>query len=417
MKILTVNNTADIYGASRCLERVFGCLAEDGHEVHAVLPERGPLAALLEARGIQVHVHPGLSVVDRAQLRTVAGCLRFAFQLPLSVAFLRSLIVRLQIEAVHTNTVVMPSPPLAALLTRRPHVWHVRELLAEFGWLWKPYQRFVLALSSTVVAISTAVRDQFDRKRQGKIRVIYDGLDEAAGEPDPLRVQALRAMFPAAALLVGVVGRIKWHRKGQEVLVRAAAIVRKRYPETRYVVVGTPSPGNEDHETRLRELITANGLDASVTLLGDRDDPVSVFAALDMAVAPPVQPEPFGCVAIEAMAVGRPVVGSRAGGLAEQILDGETGFLFEPGDSEELARHLEILLGDPALRQAMGAAGKARVREHFSLEHTHRAMSEVFLELRRPRLAARPLAEPPAAPRPLASDAELVAFGMKERKG
>ena len=79
MKILSVNNTADLYGASRCMERLLGRFTQDGHEVHAVLPERGRLADLLEARGVRVHTHRCLAILDRAQLRSLSGCLRFFF--------------------------------------------------------------------------------------------------------------------------------------------------------------------------------------------------------------------------------------------------------------------------------------------------------------------------------------------------
>jgi glycosyltransferase involved in cell wall biosynthesis len=385
MKILSINNTADIYGASRCMERVFGRLAQDGHEVHAVLPQAGPLVPMLEARGIRVHLHPGLSIIDRAQIKSIFGLLRFLIGFPLSIFFLVRLIRRMDIDIVHTNTVVMPSPSVAALLTGTPHVWHVRELLHEFGSLWRPYQHCVYRLSSSIIAISACVRDQFAPRFQDKIQVVYDGLDTAAFATDPTRVAALRAQFPPEAQLIGIVGRIKWHRKGQEVLVRAASILHERHPKAHYVFVGSPSPGNEDHETRLRELISTCALDDVVHLLGDTDDPASVFAALDIAVAPPIQPEPFGCIVIESMAVGTPVVGSCAGGIAEQIIPYETGLLFTPGSAEELSRDISLLLNNADLRARMSEAGKRRVKSHFSLEATCGSMARIFDQLLHPQ--------------------------------
>jgi glycosyltransferase involved in cell wall biosynthesis len=378
MKILTVNNTADIYGASRCLERVFGRFAEDGHEVHAVLPEHGPLAELLQAHGIAVHIHQGLSTIDRAQLKTPIGALRFAVMFPVSVIWLAALIVRLHIDVVHSNTVVLPSPALAAALTGRKHVWHVRELLGEFGALWKPFQRYVHGLSAAIVAISKCTQDQFDMKLRDKIQVIYDGIDAADGRVDLERSGAFRARFATAERLVGVVGRIKFHRKGQEVLIRAACMVKERFPSVHYVVIGSASPGNEDHVTWLKALIAECGLQEAATLTGDMTGLPDLFAAMDIAVAPSVQAEPFGCVVMEAMAVGTPVLGSRGGGIAEQIADGETGILFTPGDEKELAAALERLLGDEALRERMGAAGPAHVKARFHLDGTYREMLALF---------------------------------------
>lgn len=378
MRILSVNNTADIYGASRCMERVFSRFAEDGHEVHAVLPEHGPLVALLEARGVHVHLHPSLSIVDRAQLGSLGGCLRFLFQFPGSVLWLAQLMLRLRIDVVHSNTVVIPSPSVAALLTRRRHVWHVRELLGEFGSLWRPYQRLVHRLSDAIIAISRCTRDQFEPALRDKISVIYDGLDEADSIVTPSHRDQLRRLVPAGSTVVGVVGRIKFHRKGQEVLVRAASLLRASHPDVRYLIVGSASPGNEDQVTRLRALIHELGVEDIVVLAGESDDPASVFAALDIAVAPSVQPEPFGCVVMEAMAVGTSVVGSRSGGIAEQIVDGNSGLLFTPGDAESLAGALDQLLSNPELRSAMTANALLRVRTTFSLNGTYQSMVSLF---------------------------------------
>jgi hypothetical protein len=107
MRILSINNTSDVYGASRCMERVFGRFADEGHEVHAVLPNPGPLVDMLEARGVHVHLHPGLSVIERIQFRSVLGCIRFLLLLPFSALWLAALIVRLRVDVVHTNTVVL----------------------------------------------------------------------------------------------------------------------------------------------------------------------------------------------------------------------------------------------------------------------------------------------------------------------
>jgi glycosyltransferase involved in cell wall biosynthesis len=378
MNILSVNNTADIYGASRCMERVLGRFAERGHKVHAVVPEHGPLVELLEAKGVRVHIHSGLPIFDRSQVSSWWACLRSLVLFPISVIRLAILALRFRIDVIHTNTLVMPSPAVAALITGRPHVWHVRELMGEFGRLWKLYQRYVSVLSSAVVAISNCTRDQFDHAPRNKVQVIYDGLDGTVARVEPVRRDAFRSSFPCGKLLVGVVGRIKWHRKGQEVLVRAAALLKERHPQIHYVLVGSPAPGNQEHEARLRALIAASGLENEFTLAGDIDDPISLFAALDIAVVPSVQPEPFGCVVIEAMTAGTPVVGSRCGGIAEQIVDGVSGVLFPAGDAVALAHALDRLLNDRTLRNQMAEEGFQRVRSAFSLESTYRHMAALF---------------------------------------
>ena len=91
----------------------------------------------------------------------------------------------------------------------------------------------------------------------------------------------------------------------------------------------------------------------------------AVYEQADICVVPSVWDEPFGMVAVEAMAVGRPVCASRVGGLQDIVVHTETGFLFQRGDSAELAKQLALLLDNPPLRKQMGEAGRARVEEKY----------------------------------------------------
>ncbi len=380
MRILTINNSADIYGASRCLQRVFTEVVCRGHKVFAVLPAEGPLAADLRDAGVHVLIHPTLSVIDRQGMRSVRGLAAFLLGFPFSVLRLARWIRQHRIDVVHTNTAVMPGPALAALLTRRPHLWHTREFFAEFGPLWRVYQRYLCALSHSVLAISDAVRSQFAAAQQSRIRVIYDGLPSGfANTPDLPQGGSLQARFGfAETCLIGVVGRIKWVRKGQEILVQAFAAVQSRFPEARLVIIGSVSPGNEPHLLRLQELAHTLGVANRITFTGDLEASAALYQALTVTVVPSVQPEPFGCVVQESMAAGTPVIGSDAAGIAEQIVHGDSGLLFPPGDAEALAARLAEVLGDPALRARLAAGGRQRVATHFQLQSTVDAMLDTF---------------------------------------
>ena len=85
----------------------------------------------------------------------------------------------------------------------------------------------------------------------------------------------------------------------------------------------------------------------------------------DICAVPSVWEEPFGLVAVEAMACERPVCASRVGGLQDIVVDGETGLLVAPGDAEALATALARLLDDAVLRRSMGTAGRRRVEEQY----------------------------------------------------
>jgi glycosyltransferase involved in cell wall biosynthesis len=378
MIILSVHNSADIYGASRCLLRIMRLFVKDRHEVHVVLPCRGPLVQLLEKSGVRVHILQSLSIIERAQMGTMSGKLAFPFRFVSSTAALIALILRYKVDVVHTNTAVLPTAPLAARLTGRRSVFHLREFFSEFPGLWRFYQHYIGLLSSRLITISHAVEIQFAPRLRSKCTIIYDGLDAQDSLSDPEAALALRASVGSPQLLVGVVGRIKFVRKGQEVLVKAAALLRERFPDVRYLIVGTASRGSEDHLDRLRELIRVNGVEDRFFFTGDMNDVRNVYAALDITVVPSIQAEPFGMVVMESMALGTPVVGSRCGGIPEQVVDGKTGLLFEPGNEQELAQALACLLEDEQLRRSMGKAGQVRAREVFAMEQTYSRTAACF---------------------------------------
>lgn len=109
-----------------------------------------------------------------------------------------------------------------------------------------------------------------------------------------------------------------------------------------------------------------------------------LYQAASICVVPSLWEEPFGLVALEAMACGRPVCAARTGGLAEIVVDEETGLLFERGDAADLARCLERLLADPALAARMGAAGRRRAASEYAWEHVvARHYPPVLARLRR----------------------------------
>jgi glycosyltransferase involved in cell wall biosynthesis len=352
--------------------------AKNGHEVHVVLPCRGPLERLLEENGIRIHILPNLAIIDRAQMGRMSGKFAFPFRFASSTAILIGLILRYKVDVVHTNTAVLPTAPLAAKLTGRRSIWHIREFFLEFPGLWRFYQHYMGLLSSRLITISSAVKSQFQAGLHSKCTTIYDGFEAGDAIGDPEASLALRKSIGSPKQLVGVVGRIKFVRKGQEVLVKAAALLRERFPEVRYLIVGTTSPGSEDHLGRLKELIRSNGLEDQFFFTGDMTDVRHVYEALDITVVPSIQAEPFGLVVMESMALGTSVVGSRGGGIAEQVIDGETGLLFTPGDEGELAQALARLLENDQLRLRMGRAGQVRARQVFSMEETYSRTAACF---------------------------------------
>lgn len=219
-------------------------------------------------------------------------------------------------------------------------------------------------LGDRYVAISRAVRDVLvkDGIPADRIEVVPSGVDTA--RLDAAKRKDLRADLglPPGTPLVGDVAAFGWH-KAQEVLVEAVPLLLLDVPDAHVVFVG-------DGECRGRVEAAAKRLgksSARIHFTGFRDDVPEVLASLDVFVMCSVL-EGLCTSALDAQAVGVPVVASAVGGLVEAVADGETGLLVPPRDPSALAAAAARILRDGALRRRLGEAGRLRVREGFSVK-------------------------------------------------
>jgi glycosyltransferase involved in cell wall biosynthesis len=179
--------------------------------------------------------------------------------------------------------------------------------------------------------------------------------------------------------VVGSVGRFEL-LKGYEYFVEAAARVLEAAPEAVVRLVGEGSLRGQ-LESRAATL----GIEDRFEFLGWVDDPLAEMAAMDVYAVSSVT-DTTNLTVLEAMALGKPVVGTTVGGLPEAVLDGRTGYLVPPRAPDLLADRIAELLADPARRSEMGRAGRARFEEMFELTHmleAHRVLYERLLSAAR----------------------------------
>jgi len=177
--------------------------------------------------------------------------------------------------------------------------------------------------------------------------------------------------LPHHAPVVGNVAALVPH-KGQRHLIEAASIVIQKVPDARFVIAG---------EGELREALEQQikhlGLEKHVLLAGFRPDVLSVHKAFDIFVMSSVT-EGLGTSILDAMASGKPVVATAAGGIPEIVRDGRTGLLVPPRDHDAMAAAIVKLLRDEPLRRRMGAAGLSLANARFSAERMVRETLEVY---------------------------------------
>jgi glycosyltransferase involved in cell wall biosynthesis len=227
-------------------------------------------------------------------------------------------------------------------LLRSPSIVH--ELLSARAWSLAHRQAIIqgLAAASTVIVYNEEARRRVLPFNQDT-RVVPSGVDTSRYA----RVPPLANVSAGGPMVLLAPGRLSDPVKGGAVLLEACDRLWARRKDFRLLLTM--------RRPWLR--LYAEGLGWL-----DADALLAAYARCDVCVVPAIWPEPFGIVAVEAMAAGRPVVASAVGGLASTVIDGETGLLVPPGDPAALAAALERLLDDRALALKQGASGRERAR-------------------------------------------------------
>src|SRR5438067_1020008 len=358
-----------------------------------LLYEQKPLDGALAGTGCRVLVLPagGLgrrvagrrTLDDRAgrlvHLRRQAGAIRRFVQQVVPRA--RALVPLLRAERpdiVHLGNSIKANLDgvVAARWAGVPVLAHEKALVR-----YTPLERFWARGVDCCVCMTHAVRRHLltEGVRPRRLTVVYDGIDLAQFRPRHDAATTRATLGLDGGPVIGMAVNIQpW--KGQDVTLRAMVEVAAEFPGLVCLLAGGVVRGAEPYAAALDEFIRTAGLAGRVQFLGPRTDVADIVNVFDVAVHSSVWPEPFGRVLIEAMALGKPVIATNAGGVPEIVVDGRTGVLVPPG---ACGRRLRRPVGGEPRRPAH-AAGVRRPGAGRS-----RAASAATRELRRRGLQRR----------------------------
>jgi len=369
-------------GAESNIENLLLALPKEEFDIHLVAPAAQPLLKTVQAAGGT----PYARVFPRFA-STSFETARIRFFNPFATVYNLILVLRLSFWLTsyarqHHIRIIYTGAMMAHLIGLLARTWnpevrliiHMQNIISPHllrGAGRAVFNRFVRR-ATCIVAISQAVADSLPDS--DKVLLVRNGVESSLYEN--AQASTLRTEFdiPTETVLIGVVGRLTpW--KGQQLFLDAAARLIERNTKIHFVIVGDdldPVTGASHYRQFLEDHAGTLKIEKHVLFTGFRQNIPNIMLGLDILVVPSIRPDPFALVTAEGMAARLPVVGSRAGGIAEIILDGVTGRLFPPGNAEALAACLQELIDDPALRTQYGNAGRQRVQEYFTLErYTH----------------------------------------------
>jgi glycosyltransferase involved in cell wall biosynthesis len=353
------------------------CLAERQVAVVGIVPAYGTLSRLLEASGASVVEQPNAwwaTLAGTSTPRLAREIVGSAARNVAAFSPMSRLLGEIDPDLVVTNTITVPLGAVAARRMGLPHIWYRHEfgrrdhgLRFHFG----EHATFsaIDHLSDRVIVGSRSVlEDAPGRRFRSKARLVTYAVTVPPHKPDegardgPLRLIQIGRIAPS---------------KGHKDAVRAAGELRRRGIDVEIRFVGPTRLPRYSEE--LDALAAAEGVADLISMSGFRPDPGAEVIQADVALTCS-RLEAFGRTTVEAMKLGRAVIGARSAGTAELICDGQTGFTYAPGNAAELASKIELFARDRSLAAALGTNAKSWAGQTFTAERHALELMEVFQE-------------------------------------
>lgn len=393
MRIVHLTTSGELGGAETSLLALVAGLrqAQPDWSISVIAPGPGALVEELTTRGIAVSVLPFPRVLSRLgesgddahgfgrRAGAVVASIGYASRLARALRRERPAIVHAHGFKMHVLGAIA-RPPRAAV------IWHVHGYIGQRPFTSRALRRLAPRVSA-VVANSRSVAADVERAIGTRVPVhaMYNAVDLARFAPTGPRLDldALAGFPPApeGTVRVGLVSTLgRW--KGHATFLDALRQVPPALPLRAYVIGGAiyETEGSQVSIDELRRESDARGLGDRLGFTGFVRNAADAMRALDIVVHASTEPEPFGMVIAEAMACGRAVVASRAGGAAELIDDNVDALSHDPGDADGLARAIARLAADPGLRTRLGTAARARAERSFDCGRLAAALAPLYRE-------------------------------------
>ncbi|MCH8290361.1 glycosyltransferase [Candidatus Poribacteria bacterium] len=348
--ILTIVGDIKMGGMGRVIYRLATRLKHKYRLAVWCLLSGGYFADELQKEGVEVRV------LRRQSWRHPLNLIRLANQMRQG---------RFQILHSHgddASTIGRVASLIAGMPIRVVHLHTAHWLPSERSKKQVTINKFLSAFTDEIIACSHAGRTYTindEHIHPGRVTTIHNGISVERFNVSSTRHQPTLGITPETPV-VGTIARLEFV-KGHEYLFEAAKIVLKQFPQTRFLIIG-----DGPRRTELERLVAELDISSNVIFLGIRFDVPELLSLCDVFVLPTSIREGLPLVLAEAMAASKPIVGTRVGGVPEVIVDGETGFIVPPKDTQALADKILLLLQNPTVARRLGDAGRQLCMKAFS---------------------------------------------------
>jgi glycosyltransferase involved in cell wall biosynthesis len=366
INILYIHETSQISGAENSLFNLVVNRNKTRFKPYFILPEQGPFVDLLKQYSIDVEL------VKLPQIRRIFGIFN-------ALKSINSYVKKNRINIIHTNSIRNHIyGAIISKFNRIPIIWHERNLVT--------YERidldnFFSFLPDKIICNSRAIADRFRKSK--KVITIYNGVAIDKFNPDIKneRIKTELGINPDE-ILIGSTSRLG-PDKGQEFLLKAAKIVLDKIPNKRqikFLIVGSSVfEENKQQEYFLKRLTKELKLENNVVFTGYRTDMPDLYSIIDIFVLTSYA-EPCGRVILEAMASGKPVIGTNTGGTPE-LVDDTCSILIPPKDIILLSDAIIELINNKCKRLEMGKNARKRIEDLFNIQKNVAQIQNIYSKL------------------------------------
>ncbi|MDT7041804.1 glycosyltransferase family 4 protein [Candidatus Nitronereus thalassa] len=371
INVAYIHGIGEIGGAEKDLLSYLELLDRNKFSPYVVCPASGPLKAEVEKLLVPVM---SCSLPPWRKWRHV-------LQRHWALRELINILRQWNIDLVHVNDYWWaPLGYLASQKCHLPVVVHIRQQIEKSRvpqyWLTKPDRLFPVSQDIKRVLHNMEVEP-------GRARVVYSGIDvRHACDAQARNVFRKRHGLNRDQLVIGTVANL-FPRKGYEYLIEALPMIKNEYPDIRCFIVGE---GPESYQVQLVRLVKEKELESHVVFVGFQPNVFEFINAFDVFVLPSIL-EGFGIVLLEAMAMSKPIVATRVGGVPEVIDHGVTGLLVPPRDPKALGAAILEIVKDEQVRAKFGMAAREIVTEKFTREAAMGRIQDLYLGVLKERRA------------------------------